>query len=261
MGRSYLSMARASLASLTLTVGLAGSALVHGFLLSLPMPEQVALKPEPSPPAPEVVQVSLRPVPSLRRAARSVTVKPRPQQKQELPKRIKRLKQPPAIAPVPATQPAQTPLLEHQPSASPEPLSNPASPEASPLPERSQQPNSPNIDQNLALFSDFPQADQAFLCGNQQGDCWRVADTRWNLVRKNLEAKLQAKGQELREIEQDDDHFRIYEVYENGERKSFVHMLSDGQAVTYILCNEQLSKNDVKARMMASKPDSRSHHS
>jgi len=257
MGRSHLSKTRTSVASLAITIGLVGSALAHGVLLSLPMPEQVTLKAKPSPPTPELAQISIRPSSGIKRVAQPATVKPLPHQKKEPEKRVKRLRQKPAIAPVVATKPAQTYVPEPQPPVASEPQQMPPSPEASPPPERSQQPNKPEPNQQPGLFTNFPHADQASLCGSQQGDCWSVADKRWDFVRDNLEAKLQAKGQELKEVDRDDDPaFRVYEVYENGQRKSFVHLLSIDQTVTYILCDQELSKAAVLARVAAGKSGS-----
>ncbi|MCS6815496.1 MAG: hypothetical protein NZ772_18240 [Cyanobacteria bacterium] len=127
----------------------------------------------------------------------------------------------------------------------PSPVASPESPQASPSPALP----SP-IDKGPELFADFPHADQASLCGTERGDCWHVPNKRWNQVRDDLRAKLAEKGQELSEVERDDDPaFRVYRVYENGKPLHFVHMLSLDQMVAYVLYDQELSREEVRARV------------
>lgn len=230
--------------SLMLVVGIVSSTLLHGIALLVPLPSQVTPSPRPTSSPAGVAHLSLNAVPRSRYRAQPISATP---------------KSTPA-KPTPAT-PGKRPLRRQQhrlatpaiatPQALPSPVASPESPQTSPSPAL---PSPSLVENKPQLFSDFPQADQASLCGTEQGDCWQVPNKRWNQVRDDLQAKLVAKGQELNEVDRDDDPaFRVYRVYENGRPLHFVHVLSLDQMVAYVLYDQELSREEVRARVNMSK--------
>ncbi len=244
-----------SVGSLTFALGIAGSLLTHGLLLSLPLPERPSVQPPIASSTPDVGYISLKPFPRKPVASANRVV---PRRATPSPKAVTQIRQQPArrqLRPTAGLRPRSSPLPTSAAvalPASPPPIHTPQPSIPTPSPTTHTPPLA-TPSNSVTLFSDFPQANQAELCGTQQGDCWHVSGKRWDSVQQDLAAKLEEKGQELRDLDlYDDPAFRVFGVYEDGRLKAYVHLISIDQTVAYVLSEDELTRDAALARI---KPD------
>jgi len=190
-----------------------------------PQPESATLLIKPQLPAEQVTQAAQL------KAAQPVAKPPQRQPKRQLPP------QKPLTSPS-IVQPEQSQV---KPSSSSPQRENPNPAVAAPenLPEDP--------------LASLPMADNAVpACGKAVSTCWNVPNTRWNEVLADLEVKLADRGQQLVQLELDDDPaFRVFQIHENGKPKphQYVHLISIDQGTTYILSAELLTKDQVRAQV------------